>query len=139
MKNSFFRSTAFSLLVFVPVTVFAEPVSSMLARYRDEARKSSADFQEFSIERGKRFYLQAKASASGSISCATCHTVDPTQLGQTRAGKVIEPLAPTANPKRFTDAAKVEKWFTRNCDDVLKRNCSAQEKGDFISYLVSIK
>jgi hypothetical protein len=28
--------------------------------------------------------------------------------------KVIEPMAPAFNPQRFTDAAKVEKWFRRN-------------------------
>jgi len=139
MKPKIFRGIIISFLICFPMSVFAESVSSMLIRYRGEARKTSAEFQEFSVERGKRFYLQAKASASGQISCATCHTVDPSQSGQTRAGKSIDPMAPAINPKRFADAAKVEKWFMRNCDDVLKRNCTAQEKGDFITYLVSIK
>ena len=30
-------------------------------------------------------------------------------------------LAPAFEPRRFTDAAKVEKWFGRNCNDVLGR------------------
>jgi len=33
-----------------------------------------------------------------------------------------------ANPERFTDAAKVEKWFPAQLHDVLQRECSAQEK-----------
>lgn len=139
MKINLFRPIFGSFLVCFSLTIFAESPSSMLVRYRDEARKTSADFQEFSIERGKKFYLQAKDSASGQISCASCHTVDPSKAGQTRAGKSIDPMAPSVNPKRFTDVAKVDKWFTRNCDDVLKRTCTAQEKGDFITYLVSIK
>ncbi|MCE9633679.1 MAG: DUF1924 domain-containing protein, partial [Methylophilales bacterium] len=52
---------------------------------------------------------------------------------------VIEPMAPIMNPQRFTDQAKVEKWFGRNCKDVLERTCTAQEKGDYIQYLVNIK
>jgi hypothetical protein len=52
---------------------------------------------------------------------------------------VIEAMAPSVNPQRLTDAAKVEKWFGRNCKDVLERNCTAQEKGDYIQYLLSIK
>jgi hypothetical protein len=48
-------------------------------------------------------------------------------------------MAPVANAERFTDAAKVEKWFKRNCSDVRKRACTANEKGDFIAYLLSVK
>jgi hypothetical protein len=54
-------------------------------------------------------------------------------------GKEIQPLAPVANAKRFSDAANVEKWFKRNCNDVLKRACTAQEKGDFMAYVLSVK
>ena len=55
--------------------------------------------------------------------------------GQTRAGKAIEPMAVSASSARFTDIDKTEKWFTRNCKTVLGRDCSLQEKGDFITYL----
>ncbi|MCX7177296.1 MAG: DUF1924 domain-containing protein, partial [Proteobacteria bacterium] len=44
-----------------------------------------------------------------------------------------------ANAARFTDPAKVEKWFGRNCEDVLERACSAAEKADFIHWLLTIK
>lgn len=47
--------------------------------------------------------------------------------------------AHAANGERLTDHAKVEKWFRRNCQDVLQRACTAQEKGDFITYLLSVK
>ena len=47
-------------------------------------------------------------------------------------------MAPAANPQRFSDAAKVEKWFKRNCNDVLGRACTAQEKGDVLAYLMSL-
>ena len=52
---------------------------------------------------------------------------------------MIQPLAPGVNPQRFTDVAQVEKWFKRNCGDVLKRECTAQEKGDILAWLVTLK
>lgn len=87
-------------------------------------------------ERGKRFF---NATHGGDWSCATCHTQDPLAPGRhTVTGKDIAPLAPAANPKRFTDPAKVEKWFGRNCNDVLHRACTPQEKGDFTAYVTSL-
>ena len=47
-------------------------------------------------------------------------------------GKAIEPLAPSANPKRLTDPEHIEKWFLRNCKWTLGRECTPQEKGDFL-------
>lgn len=46
-------------------------------------------------------------------------------------------MAPRVNAKRFTNPAHVAKWFTRNCEDVLKRACTAREKGDFLAFLLS--
>jgi hypothetical protein len=34
------------------------------------------------------------------------------------------------NDKAITDSAKTDKWFKRNCKNVLSRECSAQEKGN---------
>jgi hypothetical protein len=62
------------------------------------------------------------------------------QPGQHAAtGKPITALAPAANPQRFTDAAKTEKWFRRNCNDVLGRECSAAEKADVLGWLLTLK
>ncbi|MEZ5478601.1 MAG: DUF1924 domain-containing protein [Thiolinea sp.] len=73
-------------------------------------------------------------------SCASCHTANPAQDGKhTRTGKLIEPLAPAANAQRFTRLKKTEKWFRRNCKDVLERECTALEKGDILTYLLTIK
>jgi mono/diheme cytochrome c family protein len=73
-------------------------------------------------------------------SCSTCHGSVPTQTG-TRAstGKPIGALAPAFNAERFTDGAKVEKWFGRNCNDVVGRECSAGEKADVIAWLLTLK
>ena len=53
--------------------------------------------------------------------------------------KIIKPLAPSANSDRFTAQSKVEKWFKRNCNDVLGRECSNQEKADVLSWLLTIR
>lgn len=71
-------------------------------------------------------------------SCATCHMNDLKKPGKhASTGKIIEPMAKTANGERLTDPAKVEKWFTRNCKWTYGRECTAQEKADFLGYINS--
>jgi len=73
-------------------------------------------------------------------SCASCHGALPTQAGKhASTGKSIGALAPAFNPERFTDAAKTEKWFRRNCNDVASRECTAAEKADLLSWLMVLK
>jgi mono/diheme cytochrome c family protein len=73
-------------------------------------------------------------------SCASCHGATPTATGKhANTGKPIAPLAPAFNAERFADAAKAEKWFRRNCNDVIGRECSAAEKADVLAWLMSLK
>ena len=111
----------------------ADSPASLMAQY---AQQAGVPVSALSASRGAALYRTEHPGRNGQVvSCAGCHTANPTQAGRTSVGKRIEPLAPAANPQRFTDAAKVEKWFRRNCQDVLQRECSAQEKGDFIAWL----
>lgn len=87
--------------------------------------------------RGAEFF---QARHGGSWSCSACHGTPPTRPGKhANTGKVLEPLAPAANPQAFTDTARSDKWFRRNCKDVLSRECSAAEKADVLAYLVSLR
>ncbi|MBK6726463.1 MAG: DUF1924 domain-containing protein [Xanthomonadales bacterium] len=87
--------------------------------------------------RGMQLFTQRHGS---DWSCSSCHGDRPVVPGRhASTGKTIAPLAPTANPQRFTDPAKVEKWFRRNCNDVLGRECSVLEKADVIAWLSSLK
>ncbi|MEY4980161.1 MAG: hypothetical protein RLZZ352_2431 [Pseudomonadota bacterium] len=89
------------------------------------------------VARGQQFF---STKHGGEWSCASCHGTPPTAQGQhANTGKSIAPLAPAFNPKAFTDTAKVDKWFKRNCKDVLSRECSAAEKADVLAYLNSLK
>lgn len=122
-----------SLGITSAVALAADSPGSLMARYAQEAGVPVAALAATS---GAALYRTEHVGRNGqAVSCAGCHTANPKQAGRTRVGKRIEPLAPAANQQRFTDAAKVEKWFRRNCQDVLQRECSAQEKGDFIAWL----
>ncbi len=101
--------------------------------------KAEAGVSSFSAERGKQFFHARHSSGKPETpSCSTCHTNDPRNQGRTRVGKVIEPMAVSRNPGRFTDPKKVAKWFRRNCRSVLGRECTALEKGDFLTYLSNL-
>lgn len=115
----------------------AQTPAEILRGYESAARQASPAFGSFSAQRGETFF---RAAYGGDWSCASCHTQSPVAPGRHAVtGKSIAPLAPAASPARFTDAAKVEKWFNRNCNDVLKRACTPAEKGDVLAYLMSLK
>lgn len=116
----------------------ATPLADDLLReYGAAARAARPAFSGFSAAEGRRIYLAEQVQDGQRTSCATCHTADPRATGRTPAGKVVEPLAPAANPARLTDRADVEKWFKRNCKQVMGRECTPEEKGHFVTYLRS--
>jgi mono/diheme cytochrome c family protein len=109
---------------------------AVLAQYKTQAVAADSAFAGFSAKRGAELYKSSNsAGGPDTPSCSSCHTASPLKTGMTRAGKAIEPMAVSASPSRFTDIVKTEKWFGRNCKTVLGRACTAQEKGDFITYL----
>ena len=140
MRNSFVKQSFIALGLIFSINAFAATPQELLKQYEVQAKQENAAFAGFLAERGGNFFKAERTHSDGKkVSCATCHTSDPRNQGKTRANKVIEPMAIAVNPQRFIDAAKVEKWFGRNCKDVLERTCTAQEKGDYIQYLISVK
>ncbi len=98
--------------------------------------------QPFSAERGAAFWRTSHPAPDGgqARSCSLCHSDDLTRVGEhVSTHKRIEPLAPAVNPKRLSDEGKVKKWLLRNCKWVLGRECSAQEKGDVLSFIRQFK
>ena len=86
---------------------------------------------------GRLFFTSTHGS---KWTCASCHGETPTHVAKhASTGKPIEPLAPIANASALTDSARVDKWFRRNCKDVLARECTPAEKSDVIAFLVSLK
>jgi Domain of unknown function (DUF1924) len=130
------RSLALVCSAIVAPAIDAAAPAELLETWRGEARTQSKPFTDFSAERGKALYFLQPSD----WSCSTCHTQDPRADGRHAVThKVVKPLSPLANPARFSDAAKVEKWFRRNCRDVLKRECTATVKGDLLTYLMSTR
>ena len=130
---SFPRSAAAAILLSgMSVLALAETfVPAGLSTYQQTA-KAAPDAQ-----RGKAFWnAQHKDEQGRAVSCATCHGDDLSKPGKHyKSGKVIEPMSHRANPERLTDAEKVEKWFKRNCKQVMGRECTALEKSDVLSFL----
>ena len=118
-----------ALLGFIGVAVSATP-QELLKGYEAQSGKASP-------VRGEQFF---NAKHGKEWSCASCHENPPNHdTKHIVTGKVIKPLSPNSNSERFTDQAKVEKWFKRNCNDVLGRECTAQEKADVLSWLMTVK
>lgn len=106
----------------------ADTVADLLAGYRSQGAA------EFDAARGAQQWQQKNGGEARS--CATCHTADLRAPGKhATTGKPIEAMAPAVNPQRLQDPAKVEKWFLRNCKWTFGRECTAQEKGDFLSFI----
>lgn len=98
--------------------------------------KAQGDSGVFSFDRGSAFFhARPGTGRPATPSCTVCHTQSPLNEGHTRAGKAIAPMALSRTPTRFTDLSKVEKWFRRNCKTVYGRACTAQEKGDFLTFM----
>ncbi|MEZ5512691.1 MAG: DUF1924 domain-containing protein [Steroidobacteraceae bacterium] len=121
---------AATLLSAVAAAVAATP-DQLLASYTGQASMTP------SALRGQQFF---NVTHGKDWSCASCHGAKPVQRGKHMAtGKPIAPLAPAANPDRFVEAAKTEKWFRRNCNDVVGRECTLAEKADVLSWLLTLE
>ena len=123
-----------SLLTAFPVLASEAVISQVQEGYRAEGAG------DFSAERGKQMWTQQHTDQESGkpISCATCHSENLKQAGaHAKTGKRIEPMAASANPEGLNDPKKIEKWFLRNCKGTFGRECTVQEKGDFLSYFLS--
>ncbi len=139
-KICFVFALAFAVFLFKENIAYASnlnaPMQSLMGKYlKDSGEKS------FSAEEGKKLYYikRMHSEKREEISCISCHMDDPAKEGRTPVGKPIEPLSPAVNKGRFTDPEKVEKWFKRNCTGVFERECTPKEKGDFITYMMSLQ
>jgi hypothetical protein len=113
----------------------ADSPTSFLEMFNAEARNAGEG--PGNAARGQKFFNQTHGN---EWKCAACHGAVPTVKGEHAVThKIIAPMAPAFNPQRFTDAAKVDKWFRRNCKDVLSRECTAREKADVLAWLISLK
>ncbi len=136
MKKLFLLSAGFALLA--SAGVMAGPREDILAQLQAQASAEDASFEGFSAERGEVLFSTSFGLGKPETpACTSCHGTSPLNTGETRAGKPIEPMAVSLTPERYTDPEKVEKWFRRNCRSVLDRECTALEKGDFLTFMMN--
>lgn len=129
------RPTARALLasasLLSALTAGAATPADLLAGYTAQAGAPAQ------AARGQAFFTSRHGK---DWTCASCHGAVPTQAGKhASTGKPITALAPAFNPERFSDPAKVEKWFRRNCNDVADRACTPAEKADVMAWLISLR
>jgi hypothetical protein len=126
-------------LAFACGLAVAETPRQMIDAYSAEAAAQVAGFRP-SAQRGGDFFAREFGVSERMPACIACHTENPAQAGRHAVtGKEIKPMAPAVNAERFTDAAKVEKWFRRNCKEVVGRECSPAEKADVVLYLTGLR
>jgi hypothetical protein len=128
------------LYIGVAVLAMAQSVAqaqpSAIDELLDAYRQQGAG--EFSAARGETLWNKAVThdQSSGQRSCATCHGSDLAKGGEhVETGKAIDPMRPAVTPDRLSDARKIEKWFLRNCKWTYGRECTPQEKGDFLQFI----
>ena len=120
------------LALHTPLALGNDVVEALLKGY--EKQGASAFNASTAQSMWTREFVDSKSGVKRR--CSTCHTEDLRRPGkQAVTGKVIEPLAPSANPKRLTDPEHIEKWFSRNCKWTMGRECTPQEKGDFLAMI----
>ncbi|MCC6543577.1 MAG: DUF1924 domain-containing protein [Nitrospirae bacterium] len=130
MKTSKIAAAAI-LVLLLATLVHAAAVEGLLAKYN---RLGAGNFN---AKAGEEMWNKPfKDPVQGARSCATCHQSDLRINGkQVNTGKTIEPMAPSVNSKRLTDAKFIEKWFNRNCKWTMGRECTPQEKGNFLMFI----
>ena len=129
---------AFGLLL-ASLACHAETPQQIIQTYAAEAAARQPGFTP-SAKRGEAFFRQRFALNDKMPACTSCHTDSPLNPGQHAVtGKAIRPLAIAANGERFSDPAKVEKWFGRNCKEVVGHACTPAEKADFVAYMSEVR
>jgi Domain of unknown function (DUF1924) len=144
-------------------SLYADSPEQVLEGYAAQAHADDPTFTAFSAERGEAIYKEPHViKGAGVWSCASCHLKDPTYSVRAHRTdipcrachvindwenpdpkhakkRVIDAFAPSANPKRLSDPQHVETFLKLNCLLLMKRECTAREKGDVLAYLIGIE
>ncbi len=129
----------FALMAGLAGPIWADTPAGFIQSYSTEAARTQPGFRA-DVARGRAFAARDWGVSDKLASCTACHSDTPSNPGRHAVtGKTIQPLSPSVNPERFSDPAKVEKWFKRNCKEVVGRLCSPAEKADFIQFVMGAR
>ena len=132
-KITILTLTVFLMTIYPLAAMDNNVINDAFARYTKEGGSN------FNADTGKSRWYKKEATANKGKggSCVSCHGENFSQEGKhVNTGKIIPPMSPRVNNKRFTSTKELEKWFQRNCNWVYDRECTAQEKGDFLAFLI---
>jgi mono/diheme cytochrome c family protein len=136
-----YRLAVVAAIIILPLAALAAgntERAAILADYAARARAADPGFAGFSVQRGEALFRGSFTGGDARTpSCMSCHTADPRRPGRNaKTGRPIDPVAVSVDPRRYTDAAQVDKHFTRDCKSVLGRDCTMQERGDYITFMM---
>lgn len=147
MKSSHYLLATLLTIFSVSASADVATAQKIADKYAAAAIAIDSTYAGPSAEEGKVFFnrevIQFKGDVNApgkSIACASCHTANPADAGKhIVTGKLIKPLSPHINKKRFQSTRDVEKNFTKHCNEVVGSDCSPQEKANYIAYLLTEK
>ncbi|MDE7317554.1 MAG: DUF1924 domain-containing protein [Helicobacter sp.] len=118
---------------------FNQEMQAYIESLKTEAKSHDSGFVDFSASEGQRIFTTKNIGRDNqSLSCESCHGSNLQQNGRNVfTGKVLPPLAPSANAESLRDPKQVQKWLKRNFKDVYLREGSAKEKGDVLYYILT--
>lgn len=115
------------------LSLYAFNVHSETVDFNQLYRSWGVDIATINTDQGESFWTRKLIS---NKSCASCHTNNLQKNGvHVKTKKLIKPMSPKINPKRLTDIKKINKWLKRNCKFTYKRECTAIEKVNFITFI----
>lgn len=136
-----------ALVLFVALGISSLPAQAGVDGAKQFANQYAAHVKtidpsyKLTADAGRAFYTKkyTRRKDNKEESCSSCHTDSPANKGKhVDTGKVIQPLSPVVNASRFKDLQKVETKFKKHCNDIIGRDCTPQEKGDYITYLLTV-
>ena len=125
------------------VCAFGLELNAEMKAYIDELKKEAKEqnpsFVDFSAKNGEiLFKTENIGKENKKLSFVSSHGNNLSQKAQNIfTGKDINPLAPSVNKARLSDAKEVKKWLKRNFKDVFLREGTAEQKGDVLYYIMS--
>ena len=125
------------------VCAFGLELNAEMKAYIDELKKEAKEqnpsFVDFSAKNGEiLFKTENIGKENKKLSCVSCHgSYFIYKVQNIFTGKDIDPLAPSVNKARLSDAKEVKKWLKRNFKDVFLREGTAEQKGDVLYYIMS--
>lgn len=141
MKKTNILLAALLSLAAVSAHASVANAEKLILIYNTQAKSANPEYAGPTVADGKFFFNRKIKLGNGKeMACASCHTANPADNGKhVVTGKVIKPLSPTVNAKRFADFEKVEAKFTQHCTEIIGSDCTAAEKASYITYVLTEK